>query len=50
MRVGSDRNQSGTSRENLTGVGIDLPDRLSERHRALVDYQAPGLRKLLGYE
>lgn len=50
IRVGADRRQSGTSRENLTGVTLDLPDSLGARHRALVDYQAPGLRALLGYE
>ncbi|MEG3180282.1 hypothetical protein [Sphingomonas sp. LT1P40] len=49
VRIGSDRKQSGTARENLTGVAIDLPDTLGPRHRALVDYQAPGLRALLGY-
>lgn len=49
VRIGSDRNQSATARENLTGVGFDLPDQLSTRHRALVDYQAPGLRAVLGY-
>ncbi len=49
VRVGSDRKESGTARENLTGVGIELPDRLGEVHRALVDYQAPGLRRVLGY-
>ncbi|PAL20295.1 hypothetical protein [Sphingopyxis sp. GW247-27LB] len=50
IRVGSDRKQSGTARENLTGIGIELPDTLGPRHRALVDYQAPGLRALLGYD
>jgi len=49
VRIGSDRRQSGTARENLTGVGIDLPQTLGLRHRALVDYHAPGLRALLGY-
>lgn len=49
VKRGSDRRQSGTSRENLSGVAIELPDVLGERHRALVDYQAPGLRALLGY-
>jgi hypothetical protein len=34
----------------LTGIGLELPDALPERHRGLVDYAAPGLRKLLGYE
>ncbi len=49
VTVGADRKQSGTARENLTGIGIELPETLSERHRALVDYHAPGLRALLGY-
>jgi hypothetical protein len=49
VRIGSDRRQSGTARENLTGVGTELPERLPARHRALVDYQAPGLRAVLGY-
>lgn len=47
--VGSDRRQSATARENLTGVGIELPNELGPRHRALVDYEAPGLRTVLGY-
>jgi hypothetical protein len=50
VRIGSDREQSGTSRENLTGVKTDFPDTLGPRHRALVDYHAPRLRALLGYE
>jgi hypothetical protein len=49
VRVGADRRQSGTARENLTGIARDLPDTLGPRHRALVDYHAPGLRALLGY-
>lgn len=49
VRVGSDRKRSGTARENLTGINIDLPDTLPEAHRRLVDYAAPGLRTLLGY-
>ncbi len=49
VRTGSAREESATARENLTGVGIELPRELGERHRALVDYQAPGLRKVLGY-
>ncbi|MBR0551715.1 hypothetical protein [Stakelama marina] len=49
VAIGSDRKQSGTARENLTGIGLELPDTLDARHRALVDYQAPGLRALLGY-
>lgn len=50
VRIGADRRQSGTARENLTGVAMDLPAALGPRHRALVDYHAPGLRALLGYE
>jgi len=49
VRIGSDRKQSGTARENLTGIAAELPESLGARHRALVDYQAPGLRALLGY-
>jgi hypothetical protein len=47
--VGSDRRRSGTARENLTGIGLKIPETLPERHRRLVDYAAPGLRALLGY-
>ena len=50
VQVGSDRKKSGTARENLTGVAFELPEKLPDRHRRLVDYAAPGLRKLLGYE
>jgi len=49
VAIGADRKQSATARENLTGVAVDLPETLGERHRALVDYHAPGLRALLGY-
>ena len=49
VRTGSAREESATARENLTGVGMDLPKVLGDKHRALVDYQAPGLRKVLGY-
>jgi hypothetical protein len=49
VAVGSDPAQSGTARENLTGITINLPAELGERHKALVNYQAPGLRALLGY-
>lgn len=50
VEAGADRRRSGTARENLTGISLDLPESLPERHRRLVDYAAPGLRKLLGYE
>jgi hypothetical protein len=49
VRIGADPAQSGTARDNLSGVAIELPETLSARHRALVDYQAPGLRAVLGY-
>lgn len=49
VRIGSDPAQSGTARDRLTGISIDFPDELGPRHRALVDYEAPGLRALLGY-
>jgi hypothetical protein len=49
VAIGAGRQQSGTARENLTGIERDLPEILGARHRALVDYQAPGLRTLLGY-
>ena len=47
--IGADPAQSGTARVNLTGVAIDLPGKLAQRHKALVDYHAPGLRAVLGY-
>lgn len=50
VRIGSDRKQSGTASENLTGDAIKIPKELSDAQRTLVDYAAPGLRKLLGYE
>ena len=50
VRIGADRRQSGTARENLTGIPLELPAELGPRHRTLVDYHAPGLRTLLGYD
>jgi len=47
--VGSDRRQSSTARENLTGIRFDIPENLPDKHKRLVDYVAPGLRSLLGY-
>ncbi len=49
VRIGSDREQSGTARENLAG-GIEVPDELPETQKRLVNYAAPGLREVLGYE
>jgi hypothetical protein len=50
VAIGADRQQSGTARENLTGISVEFPRSIGQRHRALVDYHAPGLRALLGYE
>ena len=51
VRVGSDRQQSGTARENLVGGGkIEVPDELPDMQKKLVNYAAPGLREILGYE
>lgn len=51
VRIGSDRKQSATARENLTGKAenLDLPRELPEAQKRLVDLQAPGLRRFLGY-
>jgi len=49
VRVGSDRKQSGTARENLTGVNLEFPSELPEQQKRLIDFAAPGLRALLGY-
>lgn len=48
--IGADRKQSGTARENLTGLGIEIPTVLPDAQKALVDYAVPGLRSLLGYK
>lgn len=51
VRTGADRKQSGTARENLAGGANQVvPDELPDQHRALVDFAAPGLRRILGYE
>jgi hypothetical protein len=50
VKVGSDRKQSGTARENLKGKIFDIPNELPDAQKQLVDYAVPGLRKLLGYE
>jgi len=49
VRVGSDREQSGTARENLQGLAAEVPDALPETQKRLVDFASPGLRQLLGY-
>jgi len=50
VRIGSDRKQSGTARENLTGIGIELPAELPDLQKRMVDFAASGLRSILGYE
>lgn len=50
VRVGSDRKQSGTARENLAGQKFDIPDELPDIQKRMVDVAAPGLRSLLGYD
>lgn len=50
VRIGSDRKQSGTARENLTGAAARIPSELPEEQRDRVDRAAPGLRSTLGYE
>lgn len=51
VRTGSDQKQSGTARDNLIGGGkFEVPNELPDAHRQLVNYAAPGLRKILGYE
>jgi hypothetical protein len=47
--IGSDRKQSGTARENLTGVSVDFPQELPDLQKQMVNIAAPGLRELLGY-
>jgi hypothetical protein len=49
VRVGSDREQSGTARENLEGLAVKIPDELPDIQKRLVNVAAPGLRELLGY-
>ena len=49
VRIGADRGQSGTARENLTGTGMVFPDTLPDTQQRLVEFAAPGLRRLLGY-
>ena len=50
IMVGSDRKQSGTARENLSGKKFDIPNNLPAQQKELLDFAVPGLRKLLGYE
>lgn len=49
VRIGSDRKQSGTARENLTGVAARIPYELPDKQKQQVDLAYPGLRTKLGY-
>jgi len=49
VRIGSDREQSGTARENLAGGTGDIPDELPDAQKRLVDHMLPDVRELLGY-
>lgn len=49
VRVGSDRKQSGTARENLIGSAKDIPDELPAMQKEMVEVAAPGVRRILGY-
>ena len=49
VRIGSDRKQSGTARENLAGPASDVPNELPDMQKRLVDFAIPGIRELLGY-
>lgn len=48
--IGSDKARSGTASENLSGLSSELPAVLNDTQKQLVDYAAPGLRALLGYD
>ena len=50
VQIGSDRKQSGTARENLTGISAKIPTELPEEQKHLIDLAFPGLRAVLGYE
>ena len=50
VEIGSDRRQSGTARENLTGIATKIPSELPDEQKRMVDLSYPGLRALLGYE
>lgn len=49
VRIGADRKQSGTARENLAGSAGEIPDELPDMQKRLVNVAAPGLREILGY-
>ncbi|MDR6624228.1 hypothetical protein [Caulobacter segnis] len=48
VEAGADPRESRTARENLK-VTVEMPTTLSDIHKRVVDFHAPGLRSLLGY-
>jgi hypothetical protein len=50
VRIGSDRGQSTTARENLNRITVDIPDELPDIQKRMVNYAIPGLRAILGYK
>lgn len=48
VEAGADPKESRTARENLK-VTVEVPKVLSDTHKRVVDFHAPGLRELLGY-
>lgn len=48
VEAGADPRESRTARENLK-VSVEVPKVLSDTHKRVVDFHAPGLRALLGY-
>jgi hypothetical protein len=43
------RKQSGTARENLRGIRIDVPDELPDMQKRLVDFAVSGFRAMRGH-
>ena len=52
VTIGADRKQSATARENInqSPERFEFPDELPDKFKKLIDYSAPGLRQLFGYE
>lgn len=52
VTIGADRKQSATARENINkGTSkFEFPQELSEKHQQMIEFAAPGLRTLLGYQ
>ncbi len=51
VKVGADKKQSGTARQNLnlSTTQFEFPAELPETQKQMVEYNAPGLRTMLGY-